>query len=76
KTAVGELHIPTFADAGVYAYFNCAAPTDTFGWTKPWITGNCIQKGLDDREVRPRPEGVHLPVTLGDLQRPLEMIQP
>ena len=75
KSAVDTVHFPTIADADVYTYFKCASESDYCGRTQPWNPPDYITRHLEDSDVKPRPEGVHKPVKLKDLSRPVKIIK-
>ena len=75
KTAVDTIHFPTIADADVYTYFKCASDSDYCGRTQPWNPPDYLSRNLQESDVKPRPEGVHKPVKLKDLTRPVKIVK-
>jgi hypothetical protein len=71
---IGELHVPTIADAGYYKYFLPSPHDSNHGWTQPshpelqqYYINQLEQSGHMDYNNKPRPEAVHRPITLGCL---------
>jgi hypothetical protein len=76
KQAAGDIHFPTITDGHIYPYFKINRNSrDNCSRTLTWNPGECIYHGLLPQEVVPRPEGVHKPVTLNDLIRPVRLIK-
>jgi hypothetical protein len=74
KTAVEEIRYPTIADAALYSYFKCSSSMDYCGRTQPWYPDDYEDRSLSSSDVKPRPEGVHKPIKLGDLVKPVQKI--
>lgn len=76
-----EAHIPTIADAGTYQYFSPSLRASRYGLTNPshpklqeYYTRRLEEHGYQNYNRDPRPEAVHIPITLGRLHTVEELL--
>lgn len=75
KGVVKTLYMPTVADAGRYSYFKCGDGSDYCGRTLPWNPEDIQNRNLDPKKVKPRPEGVHEPIKLKHIDKPVRVVK-
>lgn len=75
KTAASDLRFPTVADACLYSYFKCTVPGDYCGRTQPWNPEEIRHRKLDPTAFKPRPEAIHQPIKLGDIDKPVRFLK-
>lgn len=75
KHVITEIYYPTIADANLYSYFKCTDSEDYCGRTQPWNREDVEKRNLPAKEIKPRPEGVHKPIQLKSIDKPVKAIK-